>query len=309
MMSKFERKYGKYAISNLSLYLVIGYVVGYLLEIISPNIYGLLTFNPYMITHGQVWRLVTWLLVPPEDLGLLTIIMLILYYQLGQGLEHTWGTYRYNLYMFSGFIFTVVGALAMYGILVVLYRTDVLPVTMIKEMYEYGYIEMNRYFGDIISLFVSTYYINMSIFLAYAVTYPEEQLYFYFVIPIKMKWFAIVYGLYIIGDIATAFKYSSKIIGITVTVLVVASLLNFLIYMIVGKNRNRFNPNQVKRRHEYKKSIKSAKPVSYENGARHKCAVCGRTELDSPELTFRYCSKCSGSKEYCEDHLFTHTHN
>ena len=47
---------------------------------------------------------------------------------------------------------------------------------------------------------------------------------------------------------------------------------------------------------------------TYQNGARHKCAVCGRTELDDPNLTFRYCSKCSGNKEYCQDHLFTHKH-
>lgn len=309
MMSKFERKFGKYAIKNLALYLIIGYVIGYVIYYINPDVYELMTFNPYMITHGQIWRLVTWILVPPETFSLFTIIMLVLYYQLGQGLEHTWGTYRYNVYMFSGFIFTVAGALAMYGVLMLLYHTDVLPVTMIKEMYDFGYMEMGRYFGDSISWCVSTYYINMSIFLAYAVTYPEEKLLFYFIIPIKIKWFGIVYGIYILFDIVSAFKYSTKVQGIIVTVLIVASLLNFLLYILLGKNRNRFNPNQVKRRHEYKQSIRNAKPVTYEGGARHKCAVCGRTELDSPELTFRYCSKCSGNKEYCQDHLFTHTHN
>ena len=36
--------------------------------------------------------------------------------------------------------------------------------------------------------------------------------------------------------------------------------------------------------------------------------LCGRTELDDPTLTFRYCSKCSGNKEYCQEHLFTHEH-
>ena len=42
--------------------------------------------------------------------------------------------------------------------------------------------------------------------------------------------------------------------------------------------------------------------------ARHKCAVCGRTELDAPDLEFRYCSKCAGDHEYCSEHLYTHTH-
>lgn len=309
MTSKFEKKFSKYAIKNLSLYLIIGYVIGYIIYYINPVMYELMSFNPYMITQGQVWRLVTWLLMPPEELGLFTIIMLILYYQLGQGLERAWGTYRYNVYMFSGFLFTIAGALIVYFVLVVLYHVDILPATVIRDMYEYGFMEMGDYFGYSIGSCVSTYYINMSIFLAYAATYPEEKLLFYFIIPIKIKWFGIIYSVYIVLDIVQAFLYYPRMQAVIITVLIVVSLLNFLLYIILGKSRNRFNPNQVKRRHQYKQSIRNAKPVHYEGGARHKCAVCGRTELDSPDLTFRYCSKCSGNKEYCQDHLFTHTHN
>ena len=91
-------------------------------------------------------------------------------------------------------------------------------------------------------------------------------------------------------------------------VLIVVSLLNFLIYWLRTRNKSRFNPKQVKRRHEYRQSVRQARPVKHENGALHKCYICGRTELDDPNLTFRYCSKCSGNKEYCQDHLFTHEH-
>lgn len=294
MTSKFEKKFGKYAIKNLSLYLIIGYVIGYVIYYINSDLYSYLTFNPYMILHGQIWRVFTWLLMPPEELGIFTIIMLILYYQLGQGLERTWGTYRYNVYMFSGFLFTIVSAFVLYIVYGLLYA---------QVISDYQVVSMA------IGSSVSTYYINMSIFLAYAATYPEEQLMFYFLIPIKIKWFGFIYGIYIILDIVRAFSYYSTVQAVIITVLIVASLLNFLLYMILGKSRNRFNPNQVKRRHQYKQSIRSAKPVNYEGGARHKCAVCGRTELDDPNLTFRYCSKCSGNKEYCQDHLFTHTHN
>lgn len=308
MTSKFEKKFSKYAINNLSLYLIIGYVIGYLIQRIAPDIYGLLTFNPYMIFHGQVWRIVTWLIIPPEEFTIFTIIMLFLYYSLGQGLENAWGTYRYNVYMFSGFIFTIVGSLLLYIVLAVLNKADILPLTIIQEMYSSGFVEMNSYFGSCISMWVSTYFINMSIFLAYAVTYPEEKLWLYFIVPIKIKWFGLIYGLYILLDIVNAFQYSTTQ-GVIVTVLIAVSLLNFVLYLIMGKNRNRFNPNQIKRRHQYKQSIRNSAPPEYEGGARHKCAVCGRTELDDPNLTFRYCSKCSGNKEYCQNHLFTHTHS
>lgn len=309
MSSKFERKYGKYAIKNLSLYLIIAYVIGYVIQILAPNISAFLSFAPYWIFRGQIWRIFTWILMPPEELGIFTIIMLLLYYQLGQGLEHTWGTYRYNVYMFSGFLFTIVGAFVLYGIMMLLYYTNLMPVNVTNEMLLYGITSPGYYFGLIISGCVSTVYINMSIFLAYAATYPEEQLLLYFLVPVKIKWFGYLYGAYILFDIFQAFKYNTRIVAIILTVLIILSLLNFLIYWIRGRHGTRMNPKQVKRRHQYKQSIRQAKPANYEGGARHKCVICGRTELDDPNLTFRYCSKCSGNKEYCQDHLFTHTHN
>lgn len=295
MTTKFEKKYGRYAIKNLSLYLIMGYVIGYVIEYINPNMYAFMTFDPYMVLHGQIWRVITWLLIPPEDFSIFTIIMLILYYQLGQGLERAWGAYRYNIYMFSGFLFTIIGAIALY----IIYG----------GLYAQGVDEAYRVLSTVIGSNVSTYYINMSIFLAFAATYPNEELLFYFLIPIKIKWFGILYGVYIVFDIVQAFKYYPRVQAVIVTVLIVVSLLNFLLYMIVGRNGRRMNPKHVKRRYQYNQSIKKAEQVHYEGGARHKCAVCGRTELDDPTLTFRYCSKCSGNREYCQEHLFTHTHN
>lgn len=100
-MSDFERKYSKYAIPNLSLYLIIAYVVGYVIELVSPEMYSFLEFNPYWVFHGQIWRIVTWILVPPEELGIFTIIMLLLYYQLGRGLEFMRGEHIDLTYIFS----------------------------------------------------------------------------------------------------------------------------------------------------------------------------------------------------------------
>ena len=80
MASKFEQKFGKYAIKNLTLYLIVGYVIGYLIYYMNPKLYMMLTFDPYYIMHGQVWRLVTWVISMPESLGIFTIIMLFLYY-------------------------------------------------------------------------------------------------------------------------------------------------------------------------------------------------------------------------------------
>ena len=113
-MSKFEKKFGKYAIHNLTMVLIMCYVAGYVIELMGKaagnNLLGFLTLDPYRILHGQVWRLVTWVIVPPESLDIFTIIMLFFYYSLGTALERTWGTYRYNVYIFSGMLFTIIGS-------------------------------------------------------------------------------------------------------------------------------------------------------------------------------------------------------
>ena len=119
-MSKFEKKFGKYAIHNLTMVLIMCYVAGYVIELMGKaagnNLLGFLTLDPYRILHGQVWRLVTWVIVPPESLDIFTIIMLFFYYSLGTALERTWGTYRYNVYIFSGMLFTIIGSFLCMGV-------------------------------------------------------------------------------------------------------------------------------------------------------------------------------------------------
>ena len=109
-MSNFEKRFGKYAVRNLSLALILCYVVGYIIQMINGSFLGYLTLNPYEILHGQIWRVFTWLIIPPSSLDPFTIIMLLFYYNIGTSLERTWGTYRYNVYLLSGMSFTVIGS-------------------------------------------------------------------------------------------------------------------------------------------------------------------------------------------------------
>lgn len=309
LFNKLERKFGKYAIYNLSLYLVIGYAIGYVLSLVSPAMYNLITFDPYAILHGQVWRIVTWVLTIPEsDNILFVMIMLFFYYSIGNSLENAWGAFKYNVYIFSGMIFTVIGGILLYVVLIIVYNLTGnmsflgefgIPYAMLSGM---DSTQIGQLFGQCIGMCVSTYYINMSIFLAFATTYPDMQVMLYFIIPLKVKWLGYLYAAFIAYDALTT--------GWGNRVMIMASLLNFLIFFLTTRNYNRVSPREIHRRTEFKKKVYQAQQnATYENGARHKCAVCGRTELDSPELTFRYCSKCSGNKEYCQDHLFTHTHN
>ena len=291
MASKFERKFGKYAIKNLTLFLSLGYVVGYLIFYLNKDLYAMLTFNPYQIMHGQVWRLVTWIITMPESLGIFTIIMLFLYYSLGKTLDKTWGSYRYNVYLFSGFLFTIVGAFILYFILYysgmpIMYQGHALQGT-----------DRAVALGQVIASYTSTYYINTSIFLAFAATYPDQELLLYFIIPVKIKWLGLVYIVFMGIDVVRTFTSEGIVSGILVLSMIIFSLMNFLIYFFFTRKKMGISGvtfKQRKRKVQYKQKVSQAQAHNtYKNGARHKCAICGRTDLDNPELSFRFCSNNS----------------
>ena len=101
-MNKLERKFGRFAITNLMYYIIILYAFGFVLSLVAPNVYyQYLSLDAAAILQGQVWRLVTWVLIPPEESNVLfVLIMLYLYYSLGNLLERIWGTFKFNVYIF-----------------------------------------------------------------------------------------------------------------------------------------------------------------------------------------------------------------
>lgn len=282
-MSPFERKFGKYAIRNLSFVLVICYAVGYLIQLVAPGVLFYLTLNPYAILHGQIWRIVTWILIPPENQNIFfTLIMLYFYCSIGTSLERTWGTYKYNVYLIGGMLFTVLGSFLLMGYHYLFHADAIATVGA-------------EYFFTISSIYFSTYYINMSIFLGFAATFPNAQVLLMFIIPVKVKWLGVIYAVMI------AFEFLQC--GADGRFAIAASLLNFLIFFLTSRNMMHLNPKQIHRRQEFKREVRRNTGIT-----KHKCAICGRTEVDSPNMQFRFCSKCDGNYEYCEEHLYTHTH-
>ncbi|MGI6012544.1 MAG: hypothetical protein ACOX8H_13820 [Ruminococcus sp.] len=277
LINKMERKFGKYAISNLTMYIIITYVVGYLLAYLAPNVLSYLYLEPVFILRGQVWRIVSWLLIPPGSLDIFTIIMLFFYYSIGTTLERTWGAFRYNLYIFGGIVLSIIGAFLLYFILRLTGSSGILI------------LEGGAF---------STYFISMSIFLGFAAEYPNMQVLLYFIIPLKIKWLALVDIVYLVWQMAES--------GWVTRAAIICSLMNFIIFFFASRNMSRVNPRQLKRRRTYMKAVNQSS--SSGRVTKHKCAICGRTELDGDNLEFRFCSKCKGNYEYCQDHLFTHKH-
>lgn len=285
-ISRLERKFGRYAIPNLMYFIIILYGIGFVLDYINPYFYiQYLSLNAAEILHGQIWRIVTFLIQPPSNNLFFLIIALYFYYTIGRALEQTWGSFRFNLYFFTGVLFHVIAALLVY--------------LFTGQVYMLG-----------------TSYLNLSLFFAFAAVYPDMEFLLFYIVPVKAKWLAWIDGAFFVWTIIQGFlpsygeTYSSDRASAFAAAI---SILNFVIFFVSTRNYAQYSPKQQKRRREFKKQMKARPQNHYAAQSdgrvpKHRCAVCGRTELDNPELEFRYCSKCNGNYEYCQDHLFTHEH-
>ena len=321
LLSKLERRFGRYAIRELPVLMIAFQVVGYTLSVLSPNALTWICFDPVLICRGQIWRLLTWVLMPPSELSIFTVIMLFFYYWIARTLANTWGDFYFNIYILGGILITDIGMMIAYPILLSMDTPSALINIQLMQM------------------FVNTYYIQTSILLAFAFTYPNAQVLLYFVIPIKMSWLGIFEAIMLVYEFYNAAMVTPRLV-------IALSVVNFVIYFLSTRNLRRISLKDAARRAGFGRAGQQGRPAQqgrtaqysggqkrpgpqsgsqapsgstsrrsaagytkiYPNGARHKCTICGRTELDDEKLEFRYCTKCEGNHEYCQDHLFTHQH-
>lgn len=291
-MRNLERRFGKYAIPNLMLYMTILSGVGIVISLVAPGLLDMLTLDFGAVLHGQIWRLVTFVINPPDSGNLLLMLLsLYVYYMMGTNLERRWGTFGFNLFYFLGILFHILASAITYFL-----------------------------FGA--SFTSGTYYLNLSLFFAFVTEFSEVQFLLFFIIPIKAKWLgifdAVYFAITILGGLAGLLNPQIWVAcwswGIPAyppnSVAALVSVLNYILFYYMYRKRFRATHAQRKVQKEFKaQSMKMKQEQMAKMGQpRHRCCVCGRTDLDNPDLEFRYCSKCEGSYEYCQDHLYTHQH-
>lgn len=172
---KLERKLGRYAVPNLMLYICVMYAVGFLIQMNNPLFYYYyLDLDPEAILHGHIWRILTFLFYFPSRSPIWAILGIWVYYSLGRTLEMAWGTFKYNFFFAMGVVLLVAASLLIY--LVTGYPLQLYPT-----------------------------YMTFSIFLVYALTFPEATFLLYFLIPIKAKYLAlaeaVLYVILFIGNL------------------------------------------------------------------------------------------------------------
>lgn len=204
-LDKLERRYGKYRIENLMLYIVLTMLCVYIMDrVIGVGIGQFLTLSRGALFGGQIWRLVTFIFIPPPTSILFVALALYFEYWVGSSLENAWGSFRFNVYFLCGMLGAILAALIS------------------------GY-------GD-------NTYLYLSLFLAFAQLYPEQEILLFFILPVKVKWMGwLALAGYALGLIFA--PWSSKLA-------VLFSLINFFLFFgggFIKRLRDRQKYSSVRR--------------------------------------------------------------
>jgi hypothetical protein len=250
LLDKLERRFGFLAIPALIRAIVTLNALVFVLVLLNKGFDSYLALNIARIRAGEVWRLVTYIFVPPTAHFLWVVVALWFLWFIGDGLERAWGAFRLTLYFLVGMIGTTVAALL-----------------------------SNSQF--------SSQMLFTTLFFAFAHFYPEEVIYVFFILPLKIKWVAWIYATFLlIGFVTQSNSYRMALL---------AAFGNYFIFFgpeifLAARNRRW---SSVRRKRFKEESRSKEEPL-------HHCAVCEATELTDSNLEFRV---ALDGEEYCTQHL------
>lgn len=256
LLDKLQRRFGRFAIPHVTEGLVVCQGLTFFFFQTNPQFLESIALVPRRVIEGDAWRLFTFLCEPPSEHLLWALLFWYVFLLLGTTLENTWGAFRYNVYLLVGWAATVA----------VSFLQPDAPASI-------GFLQG-------------------SVFLAFAYLYPDFEFLLFFILPVKVKWLALLqwigYAIVMVSGSPMA------------QLLVLASVCNFFLFF--------WHDIYLRMKSGQRRMVQRAESTRLANTPRHTCAVCGVTNLSDPKMSFRYCSKCAGSPCYCEKHLRDHKH-
>ena len=301
-LDRFCYNHPRFGIPELMKYIAIGNVAVFIADMLMN---GMLTswiaFMPEQILRGEIWRLVTFVFVPVSSGGYTIFgqtfffaLATFFYYWIGTALERQWGTTRFTVFYGLGVILNIVAGFVIYAFLV-----GQLTGVGVAAAQARSYLRTLST--------ISMTYVNMSLFFSFATLYPDMRVFLYGIIPIKVKWLAWLDVLFFVWSIGSYLLDGQWAMALAPVI----AILNYLIFFWEDLARS-LNLGREKVRHRTSAQTinfkKAQKEVQQRKGYLHKCAVCGITDADDPNMEFRYCSKCNGYYCYCMRHINNHTH-
>ncbi len=256
MLNKLERRLRRFAVPNVTLFIIGCQVLTYGVGQARPESLDILRLIPRQVLAGEVWRLATFLVEPPQTNLIFACFFWYLFYLTGTALEAQWGAFRYNVFLLIGYVATVAAA----------FLTPEVAAT--------------------------NSFVQLTVFLAFAQLYPDFVINLFMILPIKIKWLALLQWIGYLVAFSTG-DWSTR-------AAVAASVVNFFVFF--GRDVvERIQGGRRRRAWQTKVVVDKEKPF-------HRCLVCGITDKSHPQMEFRYCSQCAGACGYCSEHIRNHDH-
>ncbi len=254
-LDKLDRKFRGVGIPNITLYIVVGQAFFYLAAYSGHLDVTRMLMIPSLVMQGEWWRMIAFIFIPPSSNILFVFFVLYFFFMMGNALEGHWGTFRDNVFLLLGYLITIAVSF-------------LVPNSAATNVF-----------------------LGASIFLAFAHLYPEFTIYIFFVLPVKIKWLALL----------TWAGYALSLItgGWHTRIFILASIANYLIFF--------GDDIWWRMKSGRRKMAEEARTISGKREAFHRCEVCGKTDISDPQMDFRYCAECGGLG-YCMDHIKNHEH-
>ncbi len=269
LLSRLDAKFGRYAVANITIFFIIGQVLIYFGRQLNPAQNGVdilerIQMYPGKVLAGEWWRLITFMFDPPATNPIFAFFFWYMFYLMGTTLEVSWGEFRYNVFLLIGYVASLACAFGIYFAL--------------------GGVGVN--------LPASSGFLFGTVFLAFARLYPDFTLYIFFILPVKIRWLALLQWI--------GYTYYFLFGPWMIRAMILASVVNYFLFF--GRDIWLGMKQGHRRMRHQARAIKSPQRLV------HQCRICGLTSEDAPQTQFRYCSKCGGDSCYCAEHLRTHEH-
>jgi len=255
--NNFERRFGWLAFPGFLRYYAMLQVLSSVVMLLRPELVDKLWFSwSAIVTRGEWWRVVTCLFSTPQlslqqPLSIIFLIfMVMIAFMISDALEAAWGEFKTSLFFYSGVIGLVLA-------------NAILPMG-------------GRMLLD-------------SAFLAFATLFPKVELRFNFIIPVQVRFLAMLLALFLLWPVLKGPPIYSAI---------------YLLYLALALHHYVLWAGIPALRRTVRSSVKMRKLTSEKTAAAkegfYRCAICERTDVSNPELEFRV---GSDGRDYCEDHL------
>lgn len=266
LLARLERRLGRFAIPNLAYPVYGGMGLVFLLSFVRPQFEPFLTLDIHRVLQGQVWRLVTFIFLPPRGGGFIfpdhpfwIILGIYMFWMVASNLESHWGAFKLNFFYFLGMVGTIAAA-------------------------------------AISGMPVSNGWLNMSLFLAFATVFPDEQFMLFFILPVKAKW---------LGLLDAAFLAWALLMGdLSARIAIGFAFLNYALFF-AGHWLEWWKQRNLRVRQAARRAAGGSVPPPRAGG--RTCAICGASEDEGADIRVCSCEKCGGKpRNLCLPHARAH---